>query len=115
MERKIHKIDAQGKVAGRLATQIAVLLQGKHKTSYQPHIDGGDTVEIDNVAGLKFSGKKLEQKLYHRNTGYPGGIRTKQLKDLIVSNPAEVLRKTVHNMLPKNKLRPKMLKRLIIK
>lgn len=115
MERKVHKIDAQGKIAGRLATQIAVLLQGKHKVDYQPNVDGGDAVEVANVAGLKFTGKKLGQKVYYRNTGYHGGIRTKQLKDLIVSKPAEVLRKTIYNMLPKNKLRPKILKRLIIK
>ncbi len=115
MERKIHKIDAEGKIAGRLASEIAFLLQGKHKTIYQPNIDQGDSVEVSNVAGLKFSGKKVQQKTYYRTTGYPGGIRTKQLKDLFVSNPAEVLRRTVWNMLPKNKLRPKMFKRLIIK
>lgn len=115
MERKVHKIDAQGKIAGRLATRIAVLLQGKHKVDYQLHIDSGDIVEVENVAGLKFSGKKLDTKVYYRTTGYPGGIRTKQLKNLIVANPAEVLRKTVWNMLPKNKLRPRMLKRLNIK
>lgn len=115
MERQTHKIDAQDKIAGRLASEIALLLQGKNKPSYQPHTDCGDIVEVTNVAGLKFSGKKLEQKKYYRNTGYPGGIRTKNLKDVLRDNPAEVLQKTIYNMLPKNKLRARMLKRLIIK
>lgn len=115
MERATHKIDATEQIAGRLASKISTLLQGKHKVEYQPHTDCGDFVEVTNVDKLKFTGKKLEQKVYHRNTGYPSGIRTKELKNLIKDNPAEVLEKTIYNMLPKNKLRPKMLKRLIIK
>jgi large subunit ribosomal protein L13 len=115
MERTTHKIDATEKIAGRLASEIAVLLQGKNKASYQPHTDCGDIVEVSNVDKIKFSGKKIETKVYHRVTGYPSGIRTKKLKDLIKDDPAEVLRKTLYNMLPKNKLRANMLKRLIIK
>ena len=115
MERTTHKIDASGKIAGRLASEIAVLLQGKNKVSYQPHLDCGDIVEVSNVKEMKFSGKKLDQKVYHRHTGYPGGIRTKELKNLMKEDPADVLRRTLHNMLPKNKLRNNMLKRLIIK
>lgn len=114
MERQTHKIDAKGKIAGRIASEIAVLLQGKNKASYQPHTDCGDIVEVSNVKDLKFSGNKLDTKVYHRNTGYPGGIRTTKLKDLIKDDPAEVLRKTIYNMLPKNRLRPNMLKRLKI-
>lgn len=109
-----HKIDASGQIAGRLASQIAVLLQGKNKASYQPHIDGGDIVEIDNVKDMKFSGKKLETKVYYRTTGYPGGIRTKNLKDMMANEPAAVLKSMVYDMLPKNKLRPHMIKRLKI-
>lgn len=114
MERERHKIDATEKIAGRLASRIAVLLQGKNKPDYQPHIDSGDFVEVSNVAKMKFSGKKVEQKVYYRYTGYPGGIRTNKLKDLLLSNPANVLKRTVFNMLPKNKMREKMLKRLTI-
>ena len=114
MERKLHKIDARGKIAGRLASEISLLLQGKNKVTYQSHLDCGDKVEVINVAQMKFSGKKLEQKIYYRHTGYPGGIRTTKLKDLMEHNPAEALRKILYNMLPKNKLRAKMLKRLTI-
>lgn len=112
MERKTHKIDASGQIAGRLASKIAIILQGKNKASYQPHIDGGDFVEVDNVADMKFSGKKLETKVYYRTTGYPGGIRTKNLKDMMANEPAEVLKNMVYDMLPKNKLRESMIKRL---
>ncbi|MCB9802613.1 50S ribosomal protein L13 [Candidatus Nomurabacteria bacterium] len=115
MERKLHKIDAADKIAGRLASKIAFLLQGKNKVTYQAHTDCGDSVEIENVAKMKFSGKKLEDKVYHRVTGYPGGLRTTKLSDLMENDPAEALRKMVYNMLPVNKLRPKMIKRLIIK
>lgn len=114
MERETHKIDATGKIAGRLASEIAVLLQGKNKVSYQSNTDCGDIVELSNVKDIKFSGNKLETKVYYRHTGYPGGIRTTKLKDLMENNPAEAFRKTIYNMLPKNKLRPNMLKRLKI-
>ncbi len=114
MERELHKIDATDRIAGRLASEIAVLLQGKNKVNYQSNTDCGDLVEVTNVAKMKFSGKKLDTKVYYRHTGYPGGIRTTKLKDLMEKNPAEALRKTLYNMLPKNKLRAKMLKRLSI-
>jgi large subunit ribosomal protein L13 len=115
MERKTHQIDATDKILGRLSSEIAILLQGKNKASYQPHTDCGDIVEVANIAKVKVTGKKLENKVYHRNTGYPSGIRTTKLSDLMKDNPGEALRKTIYNMLPKNKLRPNMLKRLIIK
>jgi len=114
MERKEHKIDAAGKIAGRLASEISVILQGKHKPSYEAHTDCGDIVKVSNIKDIKFSGNKVETKVYYRHTGYPGGIRTKKLKDLIKEDPAEVLRKTIYNMLPKNRLRSNMMKRLII-
>ena len=114
MERKLHKIDATEKIAGRLASEISLLLQGKNRVDYQPNTDCGDKVEIINVAQMKFSGKKLNTKVYYRHSGYPGGIHTTKLKDLMKNNPAEALRKILYNMLPKNKLRAKMLKRLII-
>lgn len=114
MDRQTHKIDAKDKVAGRLASEIAVLLQGKNKVDYQSHVDGGDIVEVTNVKDMKFTGKKLETKKYYRHTGYPGGIRTKNLKDMMAEEPQEVLKRMVYEMLPKNKLRPNMIKRLKI-
>ena len=114
MERNTHKIDATGKIAGRLSSKIAMLLQGKNKADYQPQIDGGDTVEVSNVAAMKFSGKKLETKVYCRTTGYPGGIRNKSLKDMMAKTPDQVLRQMVRLMLPDNKLRANRIKRLKI-
>ncbi len=110
--REKHSIDAAGKIGGRLASQIATWLQGKHKVSFQPHIDAGDFVAVENVAQMKFTGKKLTTKKYHRFTGYPGGIMTKSLGERMIQHPEELLRKMVYAMLPKNKLRPVMIKRL---
>lgn len=115
MERQTHQMDASGKIAGRLASEIAVLLQGKNKATYQPNVDSGDIVEVSNVDKLKFSGKKLEQKMYHRASGYPGGIKSKNLQQRMEEDPGKLFRDMVNNMLPKNKLRPNMIKRLIIK
>ena len=115
IERKIYKIDASGKTVGRLATQIALILRGKHKSDYTPHLDMGDIVEVSNVDKLKFTGKKLAQKKYYRHSGYPGGLKETVLKDLFKKDPAEVLRRAVRKMLPANRLRKKMLKRLIIR
>src|SRR5690606_26125387 len=80
--RETHIIDATDRPVGRLASEIATLLRGKHKTSFEPHIDGGDIVVVKNAKYMRLSGKKMEQKLYHRSTRYPGGIRTTQAKDL---------------------------------
>ena len=112
MSRAIHKIDASGKVVGRLASSIAILLRGKNKVTFQPHIDDGDIVEISNVSKMMFTGKKLEQRKLHHYTGYPGGLKTQTVKELMVKNPEKVLREAVSCMLPKNSFRPKMLKRL---
>ena len=112
MERETHKIDATGKVLGRLATQAAVLLRGKHKPDFAPHKDMGDFVVIKNVKNLKFTGKKMEQKKYFHHSDFLGGVRFVPLKKLFEESPAEVLIRAVYGMLPKNKLRPKMIKRL---
>lgn len=114
MERKTHTIDAAGKVPGRLATEIAVLLRGKHKIDFVPYKDMGDIVIVKNVAQLKFTGRKIEQKKYYRYSGYPGGLKEIPLKKLFEKNPSEVLKKAVFGMLPKNKLRSRMIKRLKI-
>ena len=115
IDRKTHRLDATNQAVGRLATQIVEFLRGKNKPSFTPHIDGGDFVIVENISELKFTGKKLEQKKYYRYSGYPGGLKETKLKKLYDEKPAEVLRKAVMNMLPKNKLRKNMIKRLTIK
>ncbi|MFH0852495.1 MAG: 50S ribosomal protein L13 [bacterium] len=114
METKIHKIDATGKILGRLAADVSVLLRGKGKPSFLKHVDAGDIVEVSGVEKLKFSGKKLRQKIYYKHSGYPGGLRKETLEKKFAKNPAEVLRLAVLGMLPKNKTRAKVIKRLKI-
>ena len=111
-QRNLHTVDAEGKIAGRLASQIAILLQGKHKVTYMPHTDCGDMVQVQNVDKMKFSGNKMIKELYHRFTGYPGGIRTTRLDEFFKKNPEKLLKLITKNMLPKNKLQARMLKRL---
>lgn len=111
MERKTHTIDATDKVLGRLAAEIAVLLRGKQKPDFAPHKDIGDFVVVKNLDKLKFTGKKIEQKKYYRHSGYLGGLKSAPLKTLL-KNPADVLWEAVFGMLPKNRLRAKMIKRL---
>lgn len=115
MERKIHKIDASNKAPGRLATQIATLLRGKHKPTYRPHLDEGDIVEVTNADKVKVTGKKLIQKKYYRASQFPGGLKTIPMWTVMEKNPGEVILRAVKQMLPATKLRPDMLKRLIIK
>ncbi len=115
IERKLHHLDATEQAVGRLATQIATLLRGKNKPEYQPHLDLGDIVEVANVSKMKFTGKKLDQKEYHHYSGYLGGLKTRKMSAVFALNPGEVLKKAVRDMLPPTKLRPNMLKRLIIK
>lgn len=112
IDRKTHTIDAEGEVLGRLATRIATLLCGKRKVNYVPHHDVGDIVIVKNVKKIKITGQKLDQKKYYHHSGYPGGLRTKKMREVFVQDPAEVLRHAVYNMLPKNKLRKQMFKRL---
>jgi len=112
MERKIHTIDATGKVLGRLASEIAILLRGKHKPNFVPYKDMGDFVVVKNIEKLKFTGKKLEQKKYFRHSEYLGGVKEISLKKLFQEKPEEVLKMAVFGMLPKNKLRANMIKRL---
>jgi len=114
MERKTHIIDATDKVLGRLATEIAIILRGKHRPDFFPYKDMGDFVTVKNVGKIKVTGKKMEQKIYFRHSEYLGGLKEIPLKTLFKTNPAEVLKKAVFGMLPKNKLRAKMIKRLKI-
>lgn len=114
MERKTHTIDAANKVLGRLATEIAILLRGKNKPDFAPNKDMGDFVTVRNFSKIRITGKKFEQKIYYRHTGYLGGLKEISLKKLFKKDPAEVLKKAVFGMLPKNKLRAKQIKRLRI-
>ncbi len=115
IERKTHKIDAEGQVLGRLATQIANILRGKNKAEFQAHLDLGDIVEISNVDKIKFTGKKLDQKKYFSYSGYPGGLKEKKMKDVFKSNPGDVLKRAVRDMLAPTRMRNDILKRLIIR
>ncbi len=114
IKREKHIVDATGLSIGRVATQVAILLRGKHKPSYQPHIDVGDFVTVTNLSKMRITGKKDDQKVYHRNTGYPGGIRTESFQNLRVENPEKLMKMTVRKMLPATKLRSGMLKRLTV-
>ena len=111
INRQTHQIDASEKSVGRIASQIALLLRGKNKTDYLPHLDHGDIVRVTNIDKLKFTGKKMEQKKYYSYSGYPGGLK---IRKIINTKPAEILKKAVRDMLPPTKHRVNMLKRLII-
>jgi large subunit ribosomal protein L13 len=97
-------VDADGQALGRLASEVAKLLRGKHKPNYTPHVDCGDNVVVTNAAKVTLSGKKWESKSYIRHTGYPGGQRSLSAKELFAKDPASVVEKAVKGMLPKNKL-----------
>ncbi|MFH1820452.1 MAG: 50S ribosomal protein L13 [Candidatus Nealsonbacteria bacterium] len=112
MERQTHKIDATNKVLGKLATEIAVILRGKDKVTFMPNLDAGDFVVVKNVNKLKFTGRKMEQKVYYHHSGYLGGLKQTPLKKLFERSPNEVLRKAVFGMLPSNKLRSEQINRL---
>ena len=115
MERKLYKIDAAERPVGRIATEVAIILRGKNKPEFEPHIDCGDIVEVSNLDKMKYTGKKIEQKKYYSYSGYPGGLKEKKMKDLVESNPGEILARAVREMLPPVKFRKAMMKRLIIR
>lgn len=114
IDRKYHLFDAKDKVLGRLATQLARLLMGKHKVSYAPHIDGGDFVVILNSDSVVVTGNKTKDKMYHRFSGYPGGITSINFEDQVKKDSRKVIWQAVYNMLPKNALRGRMMRRLLI-
>lgn len=113
--RTTHQIDATDQPMGRLATKVASILRGKNKVTFQMHLDEGDKVEVINIANMKLTGKKLEQKDYKWHTNYPGGLKTRKLSDVMRTNPGEALERAVWGMLPKIKARSEMMKRLTIK
>jgi large subunit ribosomal protein L13 len=114
IERRWWHIDATGHSPGRLASRIAVILQGKNKPVYTPHVDTGDFVVVTNVEKMDFTGRKLEQKEYKRHTGYPGGLRTTSMREMLEKHPDRILRKAVKGMLPKNRLARQQIKKLKI-
>lgn len=110
--RKWHQIDATGQTLGRLATKIAVLLMGKHKKTYTPHMDCGDFVVVTNAGKVKLTGNKLEQKVYFSHSGYAKGAKETPVKRVLENNPTRVLELAVKRMLDENKLRAPRMKRL---
>ncbi len=107
-------VDAEGKVLGRLATEIARRLRGKHKPTYTPHTDTGDFIVVVNAEKISLTGNKASDKLYYHHTGYPGGIKSVSAEKLLQVKPEELLRSAVKGMLPKNTLGRAMLKKLKI-
>ena len=105
-------VDAEGQTLGRLATQIAETLRGKNKPQYTPHVDTGDFVVVVNCEKITVTGQKLDQKMYHRHSGYPGGLRSRTLREQLERRPTEVIRKAVKGMLPRNKLAAAQLTKL---
>ena len=105
-------VDAKGKRFGRVLTEIATLLRGKHKPCFTPNVDCGDFVVVINAEKVEFSGNKLENKEYHRHTGYFGGVRSDKLADSLENNPAKLYRLAVRGMLPKTNLAKDMIKKL---
>ena len=112
MEREWFLVNAEGKTLGRLASEIAQVLRGKHKPIYTPHLDCGDYVIVVNAEKVRVTGRKLDQKMYYRHTGYPGGIKSISLRNQLQKHPERVLQAAVRGMLPKNRLGRKMLKKL---
>ena len=111
-ERNWLVVDASGETLGRLATQIAGRLRGKHKPEYTPHCDVGDFVVVINCEKIAVTGKKRQEKLYRRHSGYPGGLRTRTLNDMLERKPEEVIRLAVKGMLPRNRLARAQLRKL---
>lgn len=114
IERNWYVVDAKNQVLGRLATQVARILRGKHKPIFAPHVDVGDHVIIINAEKIRVTGKKAQQKRYKRYSGYPGGLKETVYEDLIEKYPERILEHAIRGMLPKNRLGRKMIKKLRI-
>ena len=112
IKRDWHLIDARGQILGRMATEVAKFLIGKHKTNYTPHMDMGDFVVVINAKDVKLTGRKRKQKLYRRHSGYPGGFKEVKFEKLIVEQPGKIIQHAVFGMLPKNRLQKKRMGRL---
>ncbi len=114
IERKWYVVDAEGQTLGRLASEVAKILRGKHKPIFTPHIDAGDYVIIVNAEKVKVTGKKLDQKIYYHHTGYVGGLKQTKLKDMLAKHPERVLEHAVKGMLPKGRLGREMYRKLFV-
>ncbi len=112
IEREWHVVDAEGQILGRLASQVASVLRGKHKPYYAPHLDTGDHVVIINAEKIAVTGNKMDDKVYTRYTGWPGGLRTTTLKERLAKEPEKVLRGAIKGMLPRGPLGRQMLRKL---
>ena len=112
--RNWHLIDVSGQILGRVAGKISRLLQGKHKVIYVPYLDSGDYIVVINAKKVKVTGKKSQNKVYTRYSGYPGGLKTITYEKMSAEKPEEIIRHAVSGMLPKNKLRDRRLARLFI-
>ena len=114
ISREWYIVDAEGQILGRLATQIADRLRGKGKPQYTPHVDTGDFVVVVNAEKIAVTGSKLDDKMYYRHSGYPGGLRERPLREQLERRPTEVLRKAVKGMLPRNRLARQQITKLKI-
>jgi large subunit ribosomal protein L13 len=114
VQRDWHLIDASNQTLGRLATQIATLLRGKHKPTFSPNLDGGDFVVVVNAEQVRLQGRKPEQKVYYRHSGYPGGLKTIPYRRMLATHPDRILRLAVKGMLPKTRLGRQQLTKLKI-
>ena len=111
----LHEIDATNQPLGRLASKIAVILRGKNNPNYRPNVMPQEKVIVENIGGIKFTGKKMDQKIYYHYSGYPGGMRARKLRNVFEKTPKKVLWMAVNNMLAKNRLRSRIMKNLEIK
>ena len=114
IERKVHEIDAAGQAVGRVATAAVTILIGKHKPDYTPGIDTGDMLTIRNVGQVNFTGRKLVQKDYYHHSMYPGGLKRVPMQKVFLKDPGEVMRHAIYGMIPKNRWRDELMKRLTI-
>ena len=112
IEHKWWLVDADGKILGRLATEVAVLLRGKNKPGFAAHVDTGDFVVVVNAEKIRVTGNKLEEKMYYNHSQYPGGLRERPLKDVLSRKPEEVIERAVRGMIPKTKLGRAVIKKL---
>ena len=114
LDRKWYLVNAEGKVLGRLSTELVKVLKGKNKPTYTPHMDTGDFVVVVNAGKVTLTGKKMKDKIYYHHTGYPGGIKEMNAEKLLAKKPTEMIRMAVRGMLPKNSLGRQMIRKLKI-
>ena len=112
IKRKWYVVDAEGKTLGRLATQVAIVLRGKHKPIFTPHVDTGDHMIVVNAEKIHLTGDKVRQKTYYRHSGYPGGLKSETVKDLLERKPYVIVERAIKGMLPKTKLGKQMGRKL---